>query len=432
MKRKCLLWVALLAALFAGAGAGGARAEGPVVYAVLFYSPACGHCHYVITETLPPLQQEYGEQLQILYVDTSQAGAGALLQAACYTLAPNSEHCGYVPTLVIGETLLVGSRDIPEQLPGLVRDGLAAGGIDLPPIPGLRASYEAAAGAQSAAAEDRETEESGAAEPGAAAISTVYAPPTWRDRLAQDWAGNGLAIVVLGVLMAGIGAQAQRGVRLLAARRAPDDSVSRTQWLIALGLAALTTLIAATLALAGGGVSLVTALAALVTVGLIGVTARIAGMRQRGETAFADWLLPVLALLGLVVAGYLAFVEVGGSEAVCGAVGDCNTVQQSAYARLFGVLPIGVLGVGGYLAMLAAWLATRFGGGRLRDGANVALLALALFGTGFSVYLTFLEPFVIGATCAWCLTSAMLMILILSIQAPAGWGALRRWRGSRQ
>ncbi|MBS3753330.1 MAG: hypothetical protein KGY46_08075 [Anaerolineales bacterium] len=31
------------------------------------------------------------------------------------------------------------------------------------------------------------------------------------------------------------------------------------------------------------------------------------------------------------------------------------------------------------------------------------------FGTFFSMYLTFLEPFVIGATCAWCLTSFLII-----------------------
>jgi uncharacterized membrane protein len=43
------------------------------------------------------------------------------------------------------------------------------------------------------------------------------------------------------------------------------------------------------------------------------------------------------------------------------------------------------------------------------------LLAILFTGTGSSVYLTFLEPFVIGATCAWCLTSAVLMTASLAV-----------------
>jgi len=133
-------------------------------------------------------------------------------------------------------------------------------------------------------------------------------------------------------------------------------------------------------------------------------------------------------VLGLIVAGYLAFVEVSENEAVCGAVGDCNTVQQSTYAKLFGVLPIGVLGVIGYLFILSAWGFSRNADARIADWGSAALLGFALFGVAFSAYLTFLEPFVIGATCAWCLTSAMLMIQLLCLHTTDGWNAVRRLR----
>jgi len=45
--------------------------------------------------------------------------------------------------------------------------------------------------------------------------------------------------------------------------------------------------------------------------------------------------------------------------------------------------------------------------------APVLLLAMALFGVLFSLYLTYIELFVILAVCIWCLTSAVLMTLIL-------------------
>jgi uncharacterized membrane protein len=122
-----------------------------------------------------------------------------------------------------------------------------------------------------------------------------------------------------------------------------------------------------------------------------------------------SWLIPALCLVGLGVAGYLAYVETTRVEAVCGPVGDCNTVQQSEYARLFGVLPIGVLGLVGYVMILLAWGIGRIAGQRLAAYASLAVLGLTFFGVLFSIYLTFLEPFVIGATCAWCLTSALIM-----------------------
>jgi uncharacterized membrane protein len=44
---------------------------------------------------------------------------------------------------------------------------------------------------------------------------------------------------------------------------------------------------------------------------------------------------------------------------------------------------------------------------------------MALGGAIFSIYLTFLEPFVIGATCLWCLSSAVIMTAILLILVAA-------------
>ncbi len=126
--------------------------------------------------------------------------------------------------------------------------------------------------------------------------------------------------------------------------------------------------------------------------------------------------IPVLAAVGVLLAGYLAFVELNQQSAVCGPVGDCNTVHQSPYARLFGI-PVGLIGLAGYLAIIVAWLLDRFAHLRL---ARQALVVMALAGTLFSLYLTFLEPFVIGATCLWCLLSAMTMTALLwLVAAPA-------------
>jgi uncharacterized membrane protein/thiol-disulfide isomerase/thioredoxin len=138
------------------------------------------------------------------------------------------------------------------------------------------------------------------------------------------------------------------------------------------------------------------------------------------------WTVPFLVAVGMGVAAYLSFIEITHVEAVCGPVGDCNTVNQSEYARLFGVLPVGVLGLMGYAALLAIWSVGRLGPHAARKRADLVLWGAALLGTLFSIYLTFLEPFVIGATCAWCLTSAVIMTLLLWSSAPL---AAQAWPG---
>jgi uncharacterized membrane protein len=120
----------------------------------------------------------------------------------------------------------------------------------------------------------------------------------------------------------------------------------------------------------------------------------------------------------MAVAAYLSWVEVTGATAVCGPVGDCNTVQQSSFAKLGGLVPVGVLGLIGYVVLLVAWGVGTAGPQRHRVRAQRLLWAAALAGTVFSVYLTFLEPFVIGATCAWCITSALLITTLLLVATP--------------
>jgi uncharacterized membrane protein len=83
-------------------------------------------------------------------------------------------------------------------------------------------------------------------------------------------------------------------------------------------------------------------------------------------------------------------------------------------------LPVGVLGVVAYVGVIACW-----GIGRMRSPgasrpARAVLLVIAFGGVVFSAYLTFLEPFVIGATCSWCLLSAVAMAVILLLAVRVG------------
>ncbi len=331
--RWLLAWAAVL--LWAGV----AWVGKPVVHAVFFYRPTCEHCHLVMTETFPPLAEKYGQQLQILQVDVTAPEGLALYRAAAQQFAIPKDRQG-VPTLIVGETVLVGSAEIPGQFPDLISNYLAQDGVAWPALAGLPELI--------------------ARDP---ALATTQ-PLSLEARLARDPVGNTLAVAVLTGMVLAMGYSLFRFWRA-----APAEE--------------------------GSG-----------------------GARRPA------WLMPALMLAGFAVAGYLAYVETTQSTAICGPVGDCNAVQQSAYARLFGILPIGVLGLAGYAALAVAWWVSRSPVERVAAWGSLALFGLALFGTLFSVYLTFLEPFVIGATCAWCLTSAVVMTALLVLSAAPAKKAL--------
>lgn len=312
----------------------------PVVQAVLFYSPTCSHCHYVITEVLEPMLADYGGQLQVVRIDASQASGSEVFYAAIERYGDPSRSRG-VPTLVVGEVVLIGSREIPDRFPALVEEGLAAGGISWPDIPGLA---ELLAGVQS------ESSVAVMMSAGGDEVSPEEEPGPPSDPLGFALAGGVLAgmVVSLGYSFWRISRPGRwrRMVQMLTSDR---DLV---------------------------------------------VQAR-------------TWVIPVLALVGLVVALYLAYVEVTQTEAICGPVGQCNVVQTSAYALFLGV-PVALWGVLNYLAVAVLWTAHRTLVGRWAGLPLLGLLGLTVFGTLFSIYLTCLELFAIRAVCSWCLGSAVI------------------------
>jgi uncharacterized membrane protein len=131
-----------------------------------------------------------------------------------------------------------------------------------------------------------------------------------------------------------------------------------------------------------------------------------------------NFAIPLLSIIGLGASIYLTYVEITHTRALCGPVGDCNAVQSSPYAKLFGILPIGLVGALGYVAILAIWLWQRFRVDVIAKTAGPIMYGMALFGTLFSIYLTYLEIFVIHAVCIWCLSSAVIITVLLLLNLP--------------
>jgi uncharacterized membrane protein len=149
---------------------------------------------------------------------------------------------------------------------------------------------------------------------------------------------------------------------------------------------------------------------------LYALSAAVLAVLGREVPAFpggAGVLIPILTIIGLGVALYLTYVETQNVVAVCGPVGDCNAVQASPFAELFGFLPVGLLGALGYVAILVLWFVGLRSEGAVGHLAPLAIFGMALFGVLFSIYLTYLELYIIRAVCIWCLTSAVIMSLVL-------------------
>jgi uncharacterized membrane protein len=112
----------------------------------------------------------------------------------------------------------------------------------------------------------------------------------------------------------------------------------------------------------------------------------------------------VLAVVGIAIAAYLTYVHYAGIEPAC-STGGCEVVQTSEWAEVYG-LPVAVLGLFGYLSILASLLALR------GDAQLFVSAALSLVGFAYSGYLTYQELFTIKAICQWCVASAVVLTLL--------------------
>jgi cytochrome c biogenesis protein CcdA/glutaredoxin len=117
-----------------GIDAGTLPCDPSAVHGLYFYSQDCPHCEEVLNNLLLPMQSEFGTKLDIRLVEIDYADNYELL-------INTEEHFGVkaeeraIPTLVIGDRILIGQDVIESDLRGIVENGILSGGIDWPAIP---------------------------------------------------------------------------------------------------------------------------------------------------------------------------------------------------------------------------------------------------------------------------------------------------------
>ena len=114
----------------------------------------------------------------------------------------------------------------------------------------------------------------------------------------------------------------------------------------------------------------------------------------------------VLAVVGIGVATYLTYIHYAGIKPACTAGQSCLKVQTSVWSKVDGV-PVALMGLIGYIAIFGTLVAPD------REETRLATLGLTLVGVGFSGYLTYRELFSIHAICEWCVSSAVILTLLL-------------------
>jgi uncharacterized membrane protein len=116
----------------------------------------------------------------------------------------------------------------------------------------------------------------------------------------------------------------------------------------------------------------------------------------------------VLTVIGIGVASYLTYVHYAGIKPACTAGESCTKVQTSQWSKLAGV-PVALIGLLGYIAILGSLLAPE------GENSRLATMVMTLVGFGFSAYLTGRELFSIHAICEWCVSSAVIVTILMCL-----------------
>jgi uncharacterized membrane protein len=140
-----------------------------------------------------------------------------------------------------------------------------------------------------------------------------------------------------------------------------------------------------------------------------------------------DWMKLVslvLTVIGIGIAGYLTYADVLNAPVACvqGGAWDCGGVQSSIYSRI-GPVPVAVLGLIGYLAILLV-LAFERSVPLFASRGKLFVFAMTLFGIVMSGYLTVIEAFVLHKWCIWCVGSALVMALMFILSFARLWKAI--------
>jgi len=120
-------------------------------------------------------------------------------------------------------------------------------------------------------------------------------------------------------------------------------------------------------------------------------------------------------IIGLLVSVYMTIFKITSNENMCIGSKDCSVVNASRYSEVNGI-PVAVIGVAGYSALLAVlWLERK--PGFFKQNGSMIFFGLSLTGFLFNIYLIFVEVALIKAYCPFCITSqvAMTIIFILSV-----------------
>lgn len=135
-------------------------------------------------------------------------------------------------------------------------------------------------------------------------------------------------------------------------------------------------------------------------------------------------MFTVLSLVGVIVSSYLLYAHFKPDDSTICNIGDylnCDVINKSIYSDILGI-PVALIGAIGYLLLFLIAYGMLLGfyfrkiHKSLRPKIVLQILTtMVIFAVAFSIWLTYIEFFVLFAACIFCLTQQLIIILLLFI-----------------
>jgi uncharacterized membrane protein len=134
------------------------------------------------------------------------------------------------------------------------------------------------------------------------------------------------------------------------------------------------------------------------------------GMSQSRVRIIFYIVAALVSLIGLVEATYLTVLSLTGDTAVCSGSADCFRVLGSQYAKIVGI-PVALLGAFAYFGTFSCATFAAFG--HAPAGRSFSVTVWTMF--AFTLWLLFVQAFLLHAFCHYCLFSAAMIFLLAGI-----------------
>jgi uncharacterized membrane protein len=122
---------------------------------------------------------------------------------------------------------------------------------------------------------------------------------------------------------------------------------------------------------------------------------------EASEKPYLQIAAALVALVGLADSIYLTVHHFTAAPVPCTLTGGCEMVLTSSWAEIYGV-PLAAFGAAAYFTAFSLAVLAAYGDRRMWSLFGIVAAGMA----GFSLYLVYLQAFVIKAFCQFCLISA--------------------------